>query len=325
MKNCCRLGAAGRAWGAGLLWAWGAGLLWAWGVGPLWVWVRSCSGVPEETVTSSSLTTVGGGERAGRPSVAVRIVPAEEEQLDSASILTPFELRAARTGLMAGTEFRFGDAEPPPWPLFSTSSCIFSSSTSRCSCSSFFINSTICRSFSWSRRSFSSGTRKDEERGEDCDPAQTELARSVSEAPGSRWGAERSPGTGETGGGVGFMFSGAPCWAGRTTAGLPVAVRSMDTEERALGGEEQWRSWKGFRRSIRSVLVPDTGRPRSFSSSFSSATWTKTNRLAGKTPGLRLESELLGRVRAGVKEGGGGAVGNDTMMEVGRLPPPPPL
>lgn len=32
-------------------------------------------------------------------------------------------------------------------------------------------------------------------------------------------------------------------------------------------------SWKGFSLSIRSVFVPETGRPRSFNSSFSSATW----------------------------------------------------
>ncbi len=45
-----------------------------------------------------------------------------------------------------------------------------------------------------------------------------------------------------------------------------------------------------------------------------------SSRLAGKTPGLRFESELLGRAGAGGTGGGGGAVGKDTMMEVGRLP-----
>lgn len=45
-----------------------------------------------------------------------------------------------------------------------------------------------------------------------------------------------------------------------------------------------------------------------------------SSRLAGKTPGLRFESVLFGRAGAGVTGGGGGAVGKDTTMEVGRLP-----
>lgn len=44
-----------------------------------------------------------------------------------------------------------------------------------------------------------------------------------------------------------------------------------------------------------------------------------SSRLAGRTPGLRFESELFGRAGAGATGGGGGAVGKDTMMEVGRL------
>lgn len=46
-----------------------------------------------------------------------------------------------------------------------------------------------------------------------------------------------------------------------------------------------------------------------------------SSRLAGRTPGLRFESEVLGRTGATATGGGGGAVGNDTMMEVGRLLP----
>lgn len=44
-----------------------------------------------------------------------------------------------------------------------------------------------------------------------------------------------------------------------------------------------------------------------------------SSRLAGKTPGLRFDSELFGRARDGGRGGGGGAVGKDTTMEVGRL------
>lgn len=44
-----------------------------------------------------------------------------------------------------------------------------------------------------------------------------------------------------------------------------------------------------------------------------------SSRLAGKTPGLRFESEMFGRTRAEGTGVGGGAVGKDTMMEVGRL------
>ena len=46
-----------------------------------------------------------------------------------------------------------------------------------------------------------------------------------------------------------------------------------------------------------------------------------SSRLAGKTPGLRLDSELFGRAAAEGRGGGGGTVGRDTMMEVGRLLP----
>lgn len=44
-----------------------------------------------------------------------------------------------------------------------------------------------------------------------------------------------------------------------------------------------------------------------------------SSRLAGKTPGLRFDSELFGRTRAGGRGEGGGAVGKDTTIEVGRL------
>lgn len=57
-------------------------------------------------------------------------------------------------------------------------------------------------------------------------------------------------------------------------------------------------------------LLVQVGFPNTFISS----------RLAGKTPGLRFESELFGRVGAGVTGGAGGAVGRDTTMEVGRVP-----
>lgn len=87
-------------------------------------------------------------------------------------------------------------------------------------------------------------------------------------------------GLGETGG-VGFMLSEATCWTGTTIAGVVVVlVTSMGMEERVVvageetvvGAEVLGLSWKGFSLSMRSVFVPDTGRPRSFSSSFSSAT-----------------------------------------------------
>lgn len=71
---------------------------------------------------------------------------------------------------------------------------------------------------------------------------------------------------------------GTNCWTGRTTAGGAVElVTSMGTEESVTlaGGAAagvQALSWKGFNLSISSVFAPDTGRPRSFSSSFSSAT-----------------------------------------------------
>ena len=45
-----------------------------------------------------------------------------------------------------------------------------------------------------------------------------------------------------------------------------------------------------------------------------------SSRLAGKTPGLRFESELFGRAGAGVTGVAGGAVGRDTTMGVGRVP-----
>ena len=45
-----------------------------------------------------------------------------------------------------------------------------------------------------------------------------------------------------------------------------------------------------------------------------------SSRFAGKTPGLRFDRELFGRVGAAGSGGGGGALGKDTMMEVGRLP-----
>ena len=45
-----------------------------------------------------------------------------------------------------------------------------------------------------------------------------------------------------------------------------------------------------------------------------------SSRLAGRTPGLRFDRELFSRAGAGGRGGGGGAVGKDTTMEVGRLP-----
>lgn len=93
------------------------------------------------------------------------------------------------------------------------------------------------------------------------------------------WTREGSTGRGETGG-VRFRLSEATCWTGRTIAGGDVVlVISMGTEmvevvgatgtEMTIGAEL---SWKGFNLSIRSVFVPDTGRPRNFNSIFSSAT-----------------------------------------------------
>lgn len=75
------------------------------------------------------------------------------------------------------------------------------------------------------------------------------------------------------------MFSEAPFMGGWTMAGLVVVV-SMGMAVRVVGtgvglvvgAEELGRSWKGFSLSMRSVLVPDTGKPRSLSSSLSSAT-----------------------------------------------------
>lgn len=101
--------------------------------------------------------------------------------------------------------------------------------------------------------------------------------------PKSCWILEGSAGMGETGG-VEFRLSGATCWTGRTIAGVEMLlVISMGTEmvvvvvatgtEMGVGAGP---SWKGFSLSIRSVFVPDTGRPRNFSSSFSSATYTKS-------------------------------------------------
>ncbi len=301
MKNCCRLGAAvcdwDCVWSLGLLcdcdsscglvvtwgWAWG----WIWVMS--WVWVWSWSGLPEETVTSSNLTTDGREERAWEPRREFGIVAVVDEQFDrtAPSIFTTFEFRTGGTRFMAGTEVSLGDTEAesavqPTWPLFSTSSCILSSSTNLCSCSSFLINSSICRSFSWSLLSFSSGTWKDG-RGEDRGPAKPELTAWVSEGasgmPTSCWRVEGSVGRGETGG-VEFVLSGATCWTGKTIAGAVVVVTSIGTEERVVvagagmvvGAEVLGLSWKGFSLSIRSVFVPDTGSPRSFSSSFSSAT-----------------------------------------------------
>lgn len=96
----------------------------------------------------------------------------------------------------------------------------------------------------------------------------------------SCWVVVESLGMGETGG-VQLVLSGANFWTGSTTAGVVVeVVTSMGTEESValagglmvVGAEMLGLSWKGFSLSIRSVFVPDTGRPRSFSSSFSSAT-----------------------------------------------------
>lgn len=290
IKNCCTLGAGGwgLVWSFGLLCDWGhnCGLLVTWG----WIWVMSwpwdwsCSGLPQETVTSSILTTVGKEESAWVPGMELGSEAGEGGLLDAAtlSIFRMLVLRTAETGLQ-GTGPSLGDTESVA--LFSTSSCILSASTNFCSCSNFLINSSICRSFSWSRLSFSSGTWEDVT-GQDCWRIPPEfITWGKSEMPTSCWTLEGSAGMGETGG-VEFRLSGATCWTGRTIAGVEVLqVMSMGTEmvvvvvvvgatgtEIALGAVL---SWNGFSLSIRSVFVPDTGRPRNFSSSFSSATYAR--------------------------------------------------
>lgn len=99
--------------------------------------------------------------------------------------------------------------------------------------------------------------------------------------PTSCWMLETSFGLGDTGG-VAVMLSEATCWTGWTMAGVVLAavgaaLMSMGMEVVVEGGmvrgaEVLELSWKGLSLSMRSVLVPDTGRLRSFSSSFSSAT-----------------------------------------------------
>lgn len=101
--------------------------------------------------------------------------------------------------------------------------------------------------------------------------------------PTGCWRVEESVEMGEIGG-VELVLSGATCWTGRTIAGVEVVVvTSMGMEvvlsggETVVGAEVLGLSWKGFSLSIKSVFVPDTGRPRSFSSSFSSATYKDIN------------------------------------------------
>lgn len=246
-----------------------------------WAWDWSCSGLPQETVTSSILTTVGKEESARVLRMELGSEAGEGGLLATPSIFRMLALWRAGTGLMAGTGLSLGDTESVA--LFSTSSCILRASTNFCSCSNFLINSSICRSFSWSRRSFSSGTWEDAT-GQDCWTIPPEFTTwGKSEMPTSCWILEGSAGMGETGG-VEFRLSGATCWTGRTIAGVEMLlVISMGTEMVvvvvATGtelGVGAGLSWKGFSLSIRSVFVPDTGRPRNFSSSFSSATYTKS-------------------------------------------------
>ncbi|KAF3853317.1 hypothetical protein F7725_014005 [Dissostichus mawsoni] len=65
--------------------------------------------------------------------------------------------------------------------------CIFSSSTSFCSCSSFFISSTICCSFSCSRMSFSWGIWKDWKVGVQLEVTMCVSNDGVSGFPPSWW------------------------------------------------------------------------------------------------------------------------------------------
>lgn len=198
-------------------------------------------------------------------------------------------------GLSWGGEF-------PCWLFFSTSSCSFSSSTSLCSCSSFLISSSIWRSFSCRRLSFS------ESLPHDLLSVGHSSCRAV-------WPGDRASATllssmprldtletiGDTGG-LNFMFS----------------VVTVVVSTTMLEG-----SWYNFSLSIRSVLVPETGKDLSFSAFLSSATcnhnrWSKnllgfstacesmwqdsitfiSSRLAGKWSSLQLVWVRCGRTGA---------------------------
>ena len=170
--------------------------------------------------------------------------------------------------------------ESPCWHLFSDSSCIFSSSTSLCSCSSFLISSSIWRSFSWRRLSLSESlswglvSMGHSSCGARCgeltqgavwvgDTAFESLVGLSAILLSSMPSRDTLEAIGDTGG-VNFMFS--DCEAAVT------AVVSMEAVVWMLEF-----SWYCFSRSIRSVLVPETGKDLSFSSVFSSAT-CKDNR-----------------------------------------------
>lgn len=172
--------------------------------------------------------------------------------------------------MLVGLETIFAGGMTCPL-LFSTSSCIFSFSTSFCSCSSLRSSSLICRSFSCSLRSCSSGTGA----------AFTKLWFWASACPcmdvsSLRWSSEEP---GDTGG-VELIFS-RGCWMGeRLVVVLDTSIGVLQGCVlgllQLLGEVVTGCSWKGLSRSIRSVFVPDTGRPRNFNSSFSSATYQNT-------------------------------------------------
>lgn len=68
------------------------------------------------------------------------------------------------------------------------------------------------------------------------------------------------------------------CWMGdRVVVVLDTSIGALQGcvlgPVQLLGAVEALFSWKGLSRSIRSVFVPDTGRPRNFNSIFSSTTY----------------------------------------------------
>lgn len=130
-----------------------------------------------------------------------------------------------------------GGGESPCWLLFSTSNCIFNSSTSLCSCSNFRISSSIWRSFSWRRLSFS-----------DTSVGPSWLSAGI----------------------LSLMPRLDTLVAISDTGGLCFTL-SQSTSTRTEF------SWYDLSLSIRSVFVPETGKDLSFSSIFSSATWQENN------------------------------------------------
>lgn len=162
------------------------------------------------------------------------------------------------------------DGESPCWLLFSTSNCIFSSSTSLCSCSSFLISSLIWRSFSCSRLSFSESCSWDfvSMGHSSCGALCGELMQ------GAWWaGASESSFVGLSA----VLLSSMPrletLEAIGDTGGVNLGV--SDCEIAASMGAAVWMlefSWYSFSLSISSVLVPETGKYLSFNSIFSSAT-----------------------------------------------------